>query len=474
MRNTAFRFNIDMRHFGDEVELWRHAGAARFGRNQGLRFVLDAMNAKKNDASVKIPWSRNELINSFNTWKKTSAAGCSEDGSVGLPWRDQVCAAVFEESLADLEQGFKRYWKSRKERKGIRVGFPDFEHKNTSAPSFRLRNRNNSVRLGSDHIVLPWFGAVKVRGRTRRLRRMLRLNKEGVARATILFATVKHDGVRWYISLNVEADEFHPAMRTKAEPAGEIVGIDVGLKTFAVAATQDATEVWRSHAPKPLRAAERRLRKKCRALTRKKKGSKNRSKARRVLKKEHRRVRCQRENYVQNLSGEVAKTHGHVALEDLHISGMMQNHNLARSIADAGWGMFGRQVEYKSGWYGCKVTWVDRFFASTKECSRCHKKVAEMPLSERVFECSYCGFRVCRDLNGAANCAYWAVTHPQENVAVQHTETLNGCGEESSGCVPGAPSETGLCEAAKPRRRRSRGKTSEKDGVGAESSVNTL
>jgi putative transposase len=90
-------------------------------------------------------------------------------------------------------------------------------------------------------------------------------------------------------------------------------------------------------------------------------------------------------------------------LEDLNVSGMMKNHKLASAIADCGFHELRRQLEYKSNWYGCMLTFVDRFFPSSKICSNCGCKKEHLLLSERIFNCSDCDFKIDRDLNASIN-----------------------------------------------------------------------
>jgi putative transposase len=90
-------------------------------------------------------------------------------------------------------------------------------------------------------------------------------------------------------------------------------------------------------------------------------------------------------------------------LEDLNVSGMMKNHKLASAIADCGFYELRRQLEYKCSWYGCMLTFVDRFFPSSKICSNCGCKKNDLKLSDRIYNCSDCGFQIDRDLNASIN-----------------------------------------------------------------------
>jgi putative transposase len=110
MRYTTFRFALEPTPIQEQV-LARWAGASRFAYNQCLRLVLDALAAKQADPQVKVPWSGFDLINAFNAWKRSEAAGrvfaVAPDGTTtkqvtGLEWRHEVAARLFEEAAVDL------------------------------------------------------------------------------------------------------------------------------------------------------------------------------------------------------------------------------------------------------------------------------------------------------------------------------------------------------------------------------------
>jgi putative transposase len=133
MRYTTFRFALAPTPL-QAAMLARHAGASRFACNQCLRLVLDALKAKRVDPQVSVPWSRFDLINGFNAWKYSQAAGrmfvAASDGTIteqvtGLTWRHAVSAQVFEEAAVDLGRALAAYRDAKTGmRKGRRVGFP--------------------------------------------------------------------------------------------------------------------------------------------------------------------------------------------------------------------------------------------------------------------------------------------------------------------------------------------------------------
>ena len=356
--------------------LARHAGASRFAYNQCLRLVFDALEAKRVDPQVPVPWSRFDLINGFNAWKHSRAAGrmfvAASDGVIteqvtGLAWRHAVSAQVFKEAAVDLGRALAAYRGAKTGmRKGRRVGFPKRKRKGRCRDSFRLRNKRSkddtlAIRIGEGHprcVTLPRIGAVRVHDDTRRLRRLLRpvehldpdTGQSSVApRARVMFATVSRRGSRWYVSLNVHAPDFHPERRHRRGPTEDrahFVGVDRGLAAFAVAATADGTEVGRYRSPKPLQQGIANLRRRSRAIARTQPGSRNRAMAIRRLSRQHARIANVRQTFLHEVSSQLVQTRDRLCVEDLAVANLLTNRYLARAIADAAWAEFARQLRY--------------------------------------------------------------------------------------------------------------------------------
>jgi putative transposase len=338
MRYTTFRFALDPTP-AQAAMLARHAGASRFAYNQCLRLVTDAIRARVTDPLVIVPWSGFDLVNAFNAWKRSEAAGrifvvssdgCTVKQPTGLAWRQEVSAQVFAEAAVDLGRALAAYEEARRgERKGGRVGFPRRKRKGRCRDSFRLRNKRGrngtaAIRVGEGNprsVILPSIGAIRVHDDTRRLRRLLRPiapcdQDAGIPmtaqRARILFATCSRHGARWYVSLNIEAPDFHPQRRHPSrspEDHGGFVGVDRGLSVFAVAATAAGGEVGRFMAPKPLQQSMVRLRLRSRTASRTQPRSSNHAKAMRRLSEQHARVANVRRSFLHEVSKQLVKTH---------------------------------------------------------------------------------------------------------------------------------------------------------------------
>jgi putative transposase len=436
MRHTTFRFALAPTPT-QAAMLARHAGASRFAYNQCLRLVVDALAAKRTDPQVKVPWSGFDLINAFNAWKRGEAAGrvfvAAPDGTItkqvtGLGWRHEVSAQVFEEAAVNLGRALSAYSDASSETRRGRVGFPRWKRRGRCRDSFRLRNKHSKggamlIRVGEGHprsVTVPTIGAIRVHDDTRRLRRLLRpvahldpdTGQPVVGpRAKVLFATVSRHGSRWYVSLNVQAPDLHAERRHLSRPVDDpdgFVGVDRGLAAFAVAATADGTEVGRFQAPKPLQRGMVRLRQRSRAVSRTQPRSRNRAKAVRRLSRQHARIADVRRHFLHEVSSQLVQTHDRLCLEDLMVANLITNRRLARAIGDAAWAELGRQLTYKASWFGTALVVCNRWFASTKTCSRCGMLKQQMGVSERVFRCAGCGLVIDRDRNAAANLAAWA------------------------------------------------------------------
>lgn len=446
VRHSTFKFCLDPT-VEQSAALGRHAGASRFAYNTNLRLVRHTLTAKRRDESVKVPWSGFDLINQFNGWKKTDAAGrvfavdtAGDTAQVdaGLRWRTEVCQQVFEEAAVDLGKALQAFSASKKGvRKGRKIGFPRAKRKGKCVDSFRLRNKHPkggkaAIRVGDGgiprSITLPGIGTIRVHDDTRKLRRLVLKS-----RAKILFATVSRRAGRWWVSLNVEAADLHPARQHDPLAAGDgvWVGVDRGLHAFAVAATSDGAEVERICAPGHHKNALTKQRRLSRALSRKQRGSAKRRKAAARLGRHHEHVRNQRHHFLHEVANRLAQ-HPRVAIEDLNIAGMLANHRLARSISDAAWSELARMLGYKQAWRGGTVTMVDRWFASSKTCSSCGDIKPELSLADRVFQCGSCALELDRDLNAAINLAAWAKAHSARDPQAAGPET-NARREERSG-----------------------------------------
>ena len=316
-----------------------------------------------------------------------------------------------------MAQGFSNWSKSRKgERKGRRVGFPKFKSKNTTMQFAYSTDFTAPTASDPYGLKLPRIGRVHC---------MENVYKR-VAGAHLVRVSVSRRAGSWYASLTVE----HEPTATYT-PKGGAVGVDLGVKNLAT--LSDGTVIAN---PRALGTRLKALRKAQKALSRKAKGSARREKARARVARLHARVADVRADAINKATTVIAGNYSVVCIEDLHVAGMVKNHSLARSVSDAAFGEFRRQLEYKTTRSGATLHVVDRWYRSSKTCSGCGSVKAKLSLSERTYRCDSCGLVLDRDLNAAINIC----------VAGSAPETLNARGEDvrRSDLVSG---NADLCEA---------------------------
>ena len=377
LTNRAYRYELDPNNI-QRSYLAQHAGVSRFAYNWGLDQRIKQYRNNQGDDRFTDAMKQHKLLNSL---KKTE-----------FPWMYETSKCAPQEALRNLHQAFKNFYRGIKN--GQKIGFPRFKKRGTQ-DSFRL---TGAIRFHERTIQLPRIGKVRIKEK-----------RKIYYSGRILSATVRRRANRWFVSVAVEEDIIDP------QPVrGEAVGVDLGVKTLAT--LSDGTTFVN---PRALGRRLRKRRKLSKSLSRKKKGSKNREKAKLRLAKMHLRIFNIRQDTLHKVTTYLTKSHSKVVIEDLLVSGMMKNRRLARVIADAGFYEFRRQLEYKCGWYGSVLVVVSRTFPSSKMCSQCGHRKKELSLSEREYHCEQCGFEIDRDLNAALNL-----------VAVSLPETENACGEE--------------------------------------------
>ncbi|MGL4622766.1 MAG: RNA-guided endonuclease TnpB family protein, partial [Chroococcidiopsis sp.] len=191
-------------------------------------------------------------------------------------------------------------------------------------------------------------------------------------------------------------DDGVPELAISSE--GKAIGIDVGLTHFTI--TSDGSKF---DNPKPLRQREKNLKRKQQKLSRKQNGSKRRAKARRIVARVHERIANTRKDFQHKLSRKLVNENQVIIVENLAVKHLVQNHNLAKSISDAGWSEFTRQLKYKAEKDGKTYLEIGRFFPSSKTCHVCLNQVGSLPLDVRSWTCSNCNTKHDRDINAAIN-----------------------------------------------------------------------
>ena len=363
------------------TSLLQHAGTARFAYNWGLQRKQEVWWMNQLPVShIKTPTAI-DLHRELNRWKA---------GPMAWMYESSKCAP--QEALRDLDRAYRNFFEGR-------ARFPRFHSRHRGAGSFRL---TGAILVHARHIDLPRIGLV-------------RFKEPGYLpeKTHLLSATVSERAGRWYASVAVEEDCPEPAPRT-----GEAVGVDLGIDHLATVSDGTAIEN-----PRALTRHLRKLQHLQREASRKNRGSHNKEKAKRRLSRCHAKAADLRKDALHKATSWLARTKPVIAVEELRPANMLRNHSLARSLSDASFGEFVRQLEYKCRWYGSRLVKADPFYPSTKRCSCCGNVKVEMPLSERTYRCDECGLVLDRDLNASRNLA---------TVAASSAETENACGERRS------------------------------------------
>jgi putative transposase len=286
---------------------------------------------------------------------------------------NEVSSVVLQQSLRNLDTAFRNFFAGRSE-------YPTFKSRKTAQS---VRYANNAFTLKGDRLTLA------------RQSQPLEISWSRVLPkdAEIQSLTISRDSAeRYFVSIHVETN-VKILKKVKAT-----VGIDVGLKDLATVSDGEKLPN-----PKFLQTKERRLKIRQRRLSRKIKGSNNRGKARLVIAKIHAKVADTRRDYLHKFTTKTIRENQAVFVEGLCVANMLKNHCLAKAISNAAWGEMFRQLEYKAGWYGRSYLALDRFFPSSKLCSKCGHLLMKLPMSVREWDCPSCSAHHDRDINAAVN-----------------------------------------------------------------------
>ncbi|HYS39586.1 MAG TPA: IS607 family element RNA-guided endonuclease TnpB [Pseudonocardiaceae bacterium] len=381
-----------------DTALRSHCGGQRYAFNWGLALVKANLAQRAAEKSYGIPdteltpslnWSAYSLRKLWNLTKGEIA-----------PWWSENSKEAYSCGVANLATALGN-WNASKNgtRRGPKIRFPRFKGKRR-ALSCRFTTGAFGL-LDSDRrqVRLPRIGAVRTHESTRKLARRI---ERGTAR--IRSATVSHQGGRWHVSFSVEIERRDP---TPTRP-GSVVGIDLGIKSLAVLSTGEVIAN-----PRHLDIAQRELRRLQRQAARRTgpdrrtrhKPSQRWRRTQARIATLHTAVANARRNGLHQLTTRLARTHGTIVIENLHIAGMLKNRRLARHIAGVGWGELRRQLDYKTSWAGSALHVADRWYPSSQTCSDCGAVKAKLRLSERTFRCDECPLVLDRDLNAARNLA---------------------------------------------------------------------
>ncbi len=350
-----------------EVQMWKSVGTARYIYNWTLA------KQESNYVAGGTFLSDNELRKQITQLKKTE-----------LSWLTEVSNNVAKQAVKDACNAYIRYFKKK-------AKHPKFKSRKRSKPSFF--NDGAKLKVNSEAVLLEKIGWVKIRP-----------NQLPVSPCKYVNPRVSYDGKYWYLSVGIDQEQ------PQVELTDTSMGIDVGIKELAVCSTGLVIpNINKTQVVKKLEKRLRRLQRKVSNKYEKNKRGKEYVKTSNIIKTEkqikllQRRLANIRQNHLHQASNEIVKTKpSRIVMETLNIQGMMKNKHLSKALAQQCLYEFKRQLKYKCEWYGIEFVEADKWFASSKICSRCGKKKDQLSLSERVYKCS-CGLELDRDYNASIN-----------------------------------------------------------------------
>jgi putative transposase len=402
--------------FSQETYFWRAAGVARFSYNWALTEWNRqyAAGEKPSAAKLKAQW------NAIRTEQ--------------FPWSKEVTKCASGDAIMNLGMAFNNFFRDLKKPTGRKARHPKFKKKG-QRDSFALWN--DQFVIDGDLIRMPHIGWVKMREALR-------------FKGKIMGAVVSHEGDHWFVSVQMEMLDprgMHPS-------PGTIVGIDAGITTLMTLSrplpdgrTAIANPKARRAHMKRMKTLQRRIsRQELRRRTLAAERSNRQSKRQAMLRKLHYRVACVRKDAIHKATTLISKHFETIVIENLNVSGMVKNHNLAGAIHDAAFAEQRRQLEYKAVINCGTVILADRFFASSKTCSACGNVMDRLPLKVREWSCPDCGAIHDRDFNAATNLEWVGQAMPEPLATATHGEMGALAGSSESVKLPSMNRELNPCE----------------------------
>ena len=330
-------------------------GHTRFVYNHFLRIRQDAWYQKQ------------EKVN----YHDTSALLTQLKKEKEFQWLKDVSSVPLQQALRHLHTSFLNFWSGK-----------------TKHPTFKKKNSKQSATFAAS--AFRWNDEALTLGK---IMGRLEIKLSRQFKGTPSTVTLSQDASgRYFVSMLVEEE-------TELKPLSQkTIGIDLGISNVVI--TSDG---FKSGSPKFTRKYEKKLAKKQRILAKKKKGSKNRNKARLAVAKVHAKITDSRVDFTHKLTSQLINDNQVLCVETLAVKNMVKNKCLSKSISDSGWGELLRQLEYKAKWYGRTLVGIDRWYPSSKRCSECGYTMGKMPLNIRVWQCPECKTEHCRDINAARN-----------------------------------------------------------------------
>ena len=290
-------------------------------------------------------------------------------------WLKSVDAVALQQCLRDLDIAYARFFNGQGR-------CPKFKSKKRSKNSYRT-NMNISLNIENRTIKIPKVGIIRFRDKSK---------FKGITKIHNITISKTSSG-KYYAIISVEVYIPH------FERTNQNVGIDLGLKDFAIFSNGDKLEN-----PKFFINAQKKLAKMQRKLSKKIYGSQNYLKYKIKVAKFHEKIKNKRLDFLHKLTLRLVKEYDIICVETLRVNNMMKNHKLAKSFQDVSLYEFIRMLEYKCSWYGKTLSKIDTFYTSSQLCSNCGYKNSDIKnLNIREWTCPKCGTYHDRDINASIN-----------------------------------------------------------------------
>jgi len=308
---------------------------------------------------------------------RTTPASYKEE----YPWLKEVDSLALANVQRHLERAFRKFFTEPK------AGFPKFKSKHRSKKSYTTNVVNGNICLEDKVLKLPKAGKVRIKKH--------REIPEGYKLKSVT-VSMEPSG-KYYASLLYEYSACESQAAEVRKEEMNVLGIDYAMSGMAVFSNGEKCEY-----PGYYRKAQDKLAREQRKLSHCEKGSKNYEKQKQRVAKCYEKVRNQRKDFQHKLSLKLAKKYDAVAVENLDMKAMSQCLHFGKSVMDNGYGMFLGMLTYKLEERGKRLVKIDRFYPSSKKCSKCGRVKESLALSERTYICD-CGNHMDRDVNAAIN-----------------------------------------------------------------------
>ncbi len=298
------------------------------------------------------------------------------------PYAANVHSHILQIVVQDLDKAFQSFF--RRVQAGEKAGYPRFKGQHRF-DSFGLKEYGNGFKLDGRRLKLSGMGRLRVRWHRPIV-------------GEIKTVRICKQAGKWYACFACEVHE------QPLQPTGQAVGVDVGVHHLLATSDHEVVDNprWYHHAQAKLRILQRKV-------SRRKMGGSNRRKAVLALQRQHESIANSRKDFLNKLAHSLIARYDFMALEDLHIHGMVHNRHLSKSILDAGWGYLKQRLADKAAEAGRQVILVNPSYTS-KTCSSCGELLEGLSLADRWIHCS-CGLSIDRDVNAALNILRVGQTH---------------------------------------------------------------